>query len=333
MLTISNQITASPTESPVAFDPKKLKKVALRHLSWWQVMTEARVEHKHRGISDPDQAWLLGELIAYLDNERAGAVGFEDMGQNWVGVRDGARQKTLRLSGADVREVARRWEEFVQYLALGLCQDLGKDVAPMWPKKLDAAGRSVAAVKLLVDEGKLSAAIRVPGAIAAIELDADLRTRLFTTAVEVIAPREGRAKTRIGWLTRQLRDAPDDLRIEVRYPNARETSTTSLKEAREKPDRLLLASDSKREPRSFRLSMARTGAKRGRGPGSFVYESKAQTLDFYRLALQGLRAWSAAAPKLPSPKDVGADASPEPPDFSAVDGRGYGEATEPADRP
>ena len=154
MLTISNQITASPTESPVVVDPKKLKKVALRHLSWWQVMTEARVEHKHRGISDPDQAWLLGELFRTWDNERAGAVGFEDIGQNWVGVRDGARQKTLRLSGADVREVARRWEEFVQYLALGLCQDLGKDVVPMWPKKLDAAGRSAAAVKLLVDEGK-----------------------------------------------------------------------------------------------------------------------------------------------------------------------------------
>src|SRR4051794_13676400 len=55
VLTISNQITASPAEVPVAVDPRRLKKVALRHLSWWQVMTEARVEHKHRGISDPDQ--------------------------------------------------------------------------------------------------------------------------------------------------------------------------------------------------------------------------------------------------------------------------------------
>src|SRR5688572_3280457 len=60
VLTISNQITASPTESPIAIDLRKAKKVALRHLSWWQVMTEARIQHKHRGIADTDQAWILG---------------------------------------------------------------------------------------------------------------------------------------------------------------------------------------------------------------------------------------------------------------------------------
>jgi len=31
-------------------------------------MTEAIEQHRHRGISDPDQAWILGELIAYLDS-------------------------------------------------------------------------------------------------------------------------------------------------------------------------------------------------------------------------------------------------------------------------
>ncbi len=113
VLTISNQITASPVESPIHIDPKKLKKVALRHLSWWQVMTEARVEHKHRGVNDPDQAWILGELIAYLDHERAGAGGFDDMGDKWVSVRDGAREATLKASDPAVRDVASRWEQLV----------------------------------------------------------------------------------------------------------------------------------------------------------------------------------------------------------------------------
>jgi hypothetical protein len=36
VLTVSNQITASPNESPLVIDPRKLKKVELRHLSWWQ---------------------------------------------------------------------------------------------------------------------------------------------------------------------------------------------------------------------------------------------------------------------------------------------------------
>src|SRR6266540_718352 len=155
VLTISNQITASPAESPFSIDPRKLKKVALRHLSWWKAMTEARVEHVHRGVSDPDQAWILGELIAYLDHERAGAGGFDDMGDKWVAVREGGRQSTLKASDAGVRDVASRWEQFVEYLSLGLTQDLGRQVEPQLPKNLDATARRELQIRSLVEDGKL----------------------------------------------------------------------------------------------------------------------------------------------------------------------------------
>ncbi len=113
VLTISNQITSAPTESPFPIDRKWPKKIGLRHLSWWQVMTEARIQHVHRRINDPDQAWILGELIEYLDNEKSGAGGFEDMGDKWVSVREGARQRTLRKADAGVKDVASRWEQFI----------------------------------------------------------------------------------------------------------------------------------------------------------------------------------------------------------------------------
>lgn len=330
VLTISNQITASPAESPVPIDAKRTKKVMLRHLSWWQIMTEARVQHEHRGVSDTDQAWILGELIAYLDHEKAGAGGFADMGEAWVTVRDGARQGTLRMADKGVREVASRWEQFVQYVALGLCQTLGRNVEAVWPRKLDPAARLEQSVRSLVDDGRLEAAIRIPDAAAAIDVSADLRTRLLTTSVELAAPREGRPKTRINWLVRQLKDAPDNLRIEVRYPNAKETVSTSLKEAREKPDKLLFAADLHREPRAFKVSLAQDlGAKRGKVPGSFVAESRRQVIDFYRTTVQSLRPWSASAPKLPeAPAASSGAASPEPPDFGDP-GREYGEASLP----
>ena len=331
VLTISNQITASPEESPIRVDPRKTRKVALRHLSWWQVMTEARVQYEHRGIADTDQAWILGELIAYLDHEKAGAGGFEDMGEAWVSVRDGARQRTLRASDKGARDVAGRWEQFVQYLALGLCQTLGRNVEAVWPRKLDAAGRLDAAVRQLVDLGRLGATVRIPDAAAPLELAADLRTRLLITAVEITAPREGRPKTRINWMLRQLRDAPDSLRVEVRYPNAKETVAASLNEAREKPDKLLFPADPARDPRSFRLSMSwEMGTKRGRQQGSFVAESRRQAIEFYRTIVQGLKPWSASAPKLPgeAAKASGGVATPEPPDFG-TDSREFGEAPLP----
>src|SRR5688572_25987254 len=215
VLTISNQITASPTEYPMPVDPKRTRKVPLRHLSWWQVMTEARVQHEHRGVADTDQAWILGELIAYLDHERAGAGGFADMGESWVAVRDGARAQSLRMSDKGVRDVASRWEQLVQYIALGLCQTLGRNVEAVWPRKLDPEERLQTSVRSLVERGRLEATIRIPDAAAAIDVSADLRARLLRTSVELAAPREGRPKTRINWLVRQLRDAPDNLMIEV----------------------------------------------------------------------------------------------------------------------
>jgi hypothetical protein len=332
VLTISNQITASPLESPLSIDPRKLKKVVLRHLSWWRVMTEARVEHKHRGISDPDQAWILGELIAYLDHERAGAGGFEDMGDRWVPVRDGAREATLKASDAGVQEVAKRWEQLVEYLSLGLTQDLGRQVEPLWPKKLDPAARRELHVRSMVDQGKLLASIRVPDAAGAIDLEADLRGRRFRTSIVVAAPKDGRPSTRINWILRQLAAAKDELLIEVRYPNQKEPTSTTLKEAKSNADRLLYSSDRKREPMSFRLTLSKDlGMKRGRLAGSFVLESKQQTSDFYRSIVQGLRAWAPAAPKLPAAPSVAAPAaSPEPPPFTSGD-REFGDAVEPRD--
>jgi hypothetical protein len=330
VLTISNQLTASPVESPIAIDPKKTKKVALRHLSWWQVMTEARVEHKHRGVDDPDQAWILGELIAYLDHERAGAGGFDDMGDRWVTVRDAAREATLKSSDPAVRDIASRWEQLVGYLSLGLTQDLGRQVEPMWPRKIDPASRRELHVRSLVDQGKLLASIRVPDAAGTIDLEADLRGRRFRTSIVVAAPKDGRPTTRINWMLRQLADAKDDVLIEVRYPNQKEPTSSTLKDARAKAERLLYAADLKREPMSFRITMPKDlGMKRGRLAGSFVLESKQQTSDFYRSIVQGLRAWAPAAPKLPAAATAASPAaSPEPPPFTSGE-RDFGEAVEP----
>ena len=242
-----------------------------------------------------------------------------------------ARTETLtRRRTRASAQVAARWEQFIEYLALGLTQDLGEEVVPLWPKKLDPAARLDAGIRALVDDGKLTAAIRVPGAIAAIELEADLRTRLFTTAVEVTGPREGRSKTRISWLLRQLKDAPNTTRVRVRYPNAKDTVSAILKDVRDKPEKLLLPSDLKRDPKLFRIAQAKElGAKRGRGAGSFVLESKNQTSEFYRTTVQQLRAWSGSAPRLPVSGEPSDEATPEPPPFSSPAERTFGDASLP----
>jgi hypothetical protein len=333
VLTISNQITPSPQDAPLSVDGRKLRKVSLYHLSWWRILTEAIVQHRHRGVSDPDQAWLLGELIAYLDHEKSGASGFQDMGDKWVAVRTAAANETLRASDAEAREVAARWEQFIDYMCLGLGQDLGREVTPVRPRKATAEARLDAIVRRLVETGKLDGSVRVPDAVGDIGVEADLRTRRVTTSVRVEAPREGRPKTRVSWILRQLRNAPGDLRIDVSFAGARETSSLLLSEAREDPARLLSSADPKREPRAFQLALTRKmGTKRGKEEGSFVRETRRQAIDFYRDLVQDLKPWQASAPKLPPEEQEQPEAvtppQPEPPPFSDAASREPGEGEE-----
>lgn len=301
VLTISNQISAGPHDVTVTVDRRKLRSVQLRHLSWWRILTEAIMQHQHRGVRDHDQAWILKELIAYLEHEKSGAIGFEDMGQSWVQVRNAARDGTIRPADPGVQDVVERWQQFVEYLCLGLSQDLGVQVVSAQSRARDERGWTDSLLKDLEAEGRLSGSFRVPGAVGPIDLEADLRARLTRVSVKVAAPREGRPQTRINWMLRQLKKAPDDLRIEVHFARAKESTALLLKGAREDPKALLSPSDPKREPRSFTLSLARPlGTKRGRGERSFVLETRRQVVGFYGDLVEELTEWRPKAPKLPA---------------------------------
>jgi hypothetical protein len=301
LLTISNQISGSPQDAPVEIDGRKLRKVGLRHLSWWRILTEAVMQYQHKGVKDRDQAWILAELIAYLEHEKSGAIGFEDMGQHWVSVRNAARDGTIRLTDPGVRDVVDRWEQFVEYLCLSLSQDLGVPVAPAHSRERDGEQWTQALLGTLAEEGRLSGSFKVPDAVGPIDVEADLRARLTRTSVKIAAPKDSRPLTRINWMLRQLKGAPDDLRVEVRFGRTKETTAMLLADAREEPKALLSPTDPKREPRGFNLSLARPlGTKRGRGERSFVSETRRQVVSFYADLVENLKNWQPKAPKMPA---------------------------------
>lgn len=320
VVTVSNQITASSSETPVNVDGRKLRRTSLWHFSWWRILTEAIVQSRYRGVSDPDQAWILGELIAYLDNPASGAAGFEDMGDKWVSVRKAAHEGTLRHADPEARAVAEQWETFTQYLSLGFAQELGRSVVSQRPRHQTTTARLEDLTKRLANEGALEATLRIPDAVGDLRIRADLRARRTLTSITIDAPREGRAKSRITWLLRQLGDAPDDLRIEAAFPNARTTTSEPLARVREEPERLLYPPDPRREPRSFVITLGRPiGQKRGKAEGSFVRETRTQAFDFYRDLVQNLKPWQVRAPKLrQEPEAIDDDAETRPPGSSLI---------------
>ena len=314
VLTISTQITATSAESPVSVDGRKLRTTGLWHFSWWRVLTEAVVQQRYRGISDPDQEWVLRELIHYLSNGASGAVGFEDMGENWVSVRKAAHDGTLRHGDAAALDVAERWEQFANYLALSLSQELGATVTSHHPRKQTTTARLDRIVKSLADSGQMHSILRIPDAVGLLEIRTDLRARQTVTSVAINAPREGALKARFTWLMRQLKDAPDDLRVEAAFPSARVTTAASLGQVREDPKILYYPPDPKREPRVFMLARSRPmGQKRGRAEGSFVRETSAQAVNFYRDLVQNLKPWPAPPPRLRTKPESSAGTGTESP--------------------
>lgn len=175
LITVSNEISSAPGVHPTAVDKRKLKRVALQHLSWTQVLAEAHLQKEHRGVADPDQAWILGELIRYLKHDRSGAMEFEDMGPSWVGVREAVKAGTLRVADPGAQDVAARWDQLLHYLSLRLGKELGIEVRPVVAKREqdDPAVRLSTVVSMLAEHGALTGAIRVPNAVGPIELRAD----------------------------------------------------------------------------------------------------------------------------------------------------------------
>lgn len=301
VITVSNEIPAMAGTHPTTVDRKKLKKgVALHHLSWTQVLTEAVMQKVHRGVADPDQAWILGELIRYLEHPRSGALEFEDMGTSWTTVRDAVVAGTLLRTDKGAAEVASRWDQLMRYACLRLGRQLGVEVQPVLSRKelADPAARAQALLAGLVTKGALDGSIRIPNAVGPITLTADLRAGRISASVDIDAPREGKQQTRVNWLVRQLKNAPDGLRIDCFVFLARGASRSDLlKVVRENPG--VLVDDPKREIRTFRLVFsAPMGAKRGQGRGSFI-TSVLDLLDgYYETVVQGVKAWQAAPPKV-----------------------------------
>ena len=302
LLTVSHQLTATPGVHPCQAPLLKGRFAAARlyHLSWSQIRTQALLQHAEKGVSDPDQAWILAEFIRYLEHPRSGALDFEDMGPAWVHVRDRARTATLHVQDKGAGEVADRFGWLVSFAAMHLSRELGTKVRQMVPSSQlrDPAKHLQEAVSELAGSGRLSASLRVPATIAPITITADLRAGLIHCAVTVPAPREGRPTTRVNWLLRQLKNAPPQLCVEGTYAWQRGRGPArSLTEARGNPRTLLDGSG--RELRAFTLTLsANAGTARSLGHGSFINSVLTAVEKFYTEVVQHLRPWAPAPPQV-----------------------------------
>ncbi|HEX8768368.1 MAG TPA: TerD family protein, partial [Jatrophihabitans sp.] len=303
VLTISNQVTAAVDEHPVPIERRKLRKLALRHLSWDEIRTQAIVTDRHRGVADPAQRYVLQEFIRYMEHPRSGMQGFANMGPQWVKVREDVKARTLRSTDRHAAEVAGLFDQLIRYIGLHLTALLGVEVQSVPPRN---SGDTASRCQQLADSGLLFGTLKVPGAAGPIVVTADLRAERVSCSVTVDAPREGRPTTRVNWLLRQLTDARDGVRVEALLAGGAGRSTAQLLGGTSKGPRNLdgLIPKDGREIRAFRVALDMPmGGKRATGHGSLI-GSIIDVVDcFYAEVVQHLMPWTSRPPRMPAESD------------------------------
>jgi hypothetical protein len=305
VLTISNEIAAAkdihPTEE---LKVRSNSRVSVHHFSWTALLSMCEVIRDHRGVEDPDQAWILGELIRYLRHPNSGATAFDDMGPEWVSVRDGARDNALRKNDTAVRDVALRWDQLLRYAALRLEADIGQPVVQQLPTgQREPTKRMQYLLDRMASSGELDGVLRIPNTVGDLEVAVDLRARRITAAVAVSAPEDRGGRARCTWLAGQLDDDVDHrLLIEAFAKNARRPTTATLQSVRDDKD--LLLGPEKRDPTRFRLSLTRemgVARKSGRKAAGFIDSVLSLITDFYGTVVQDLAPWTPKAPRITRP--------------------------------
>lgn len=332
LITISNEIAPNPLVHPtIGVDKRKLRGVALHHLSWSFILSQAVIQKEHRGVSDPDQAWILGELIRYLEHKQSGALDFDDMGADWVAVREAVNARTLRPNDKTIADVTARFDALLRFAALHLGRRLGTEVVHQLNRRetSDPTLRPTALKASLVESGTMVGSIRIPDTVSDLEVMVDLRASKVICHVDVDAPKVGKAQTRVNWIVRQLKDAPAGVWVESFAANQRGPGPAELLQAvRDNP--AVLVADPKKDLRTFRIAMAfPMGTKRSGVRGAFIPSVVEGVNTFYEDVVQNLKPWAASPPKL---RDEPAPPSDLPERLSST-GLSSQDDPEPADPP
>ncbi|MFO7593393.1 MAG: hypothetical protein R6X15_05030 [Pseudomonadota bacterium] len=119
VITISNQFASKPTHHPVSVNKNKIRSTGLFHFSWLLILSKASVLSQAKDIDDAEQAFILKELIRYLDHPASGVTPMSSMNSGWKNVCANVQQGALlKKSDDDVISTATTWHQLMRYLSL-----------------------------------------------------------------------------------------------------------------------------------------------------------------------------------------------------------------------
>lgn len=301
LITISNQFSTLPTHHPVTVNKQKLRSVSLYHFSWLAILTKAKLLSEDKSIDDPEQAFILSELIRYLSHASCGVCEMTRLGKQWKDVCTKVQTGTPLGKGApEIAATVSQWHQLTRYLALELSVSVGKAVGVWLPRAhaRDPAQRLAEECSRFASSPILSVEFEIPNAVSRLEVNADFLRRSLRFSVNVNTPQDKtRPTAAVNWITRQLANVHEsnDALLRVRWTGRSPDTVASLAAVIADP-KTVVPPDKKDLPIGFQVQRIVDLAGRFKGATTFVEDIQAQLPRFYRDVVQHLSNWTAKAP-------------------------------------
>jgi len=303
VITFSNQFASLPTHHPLEIPASKLRSVGLYHLSWMGLLSKAQVLSESGDLVDPEQAFIVRELIRYLKHDASGVVSFSSMGKQWkdvcARVLSGA---TFKKNDKDLETTVSNWHELIRYLSLELTASIGRPVDVVLSKQhaKEPRARLENDIVKLAQDHKLDADLRVPDAAAPITFTADFLRRTINFSMKLVAPQDkSKATACVNHYTRQLKDhpKPDEIIVRAHWPGRTPHTDASLADALSDP-KALVPDALKLIPKHLEFVCVNDLASKFPGSRAFVEVTNETLKVFYEHVGQNLKVWSPSAPRV-----------------------------------
>ncbi len=282
-----------------------------------------------KAVDDPDQRWMLDEWIRYVADPASRIIEPPHLGDHWSRIVRAAKERNLEAVAARVPSLVAQWDGYLRKLAQRLRAKLGADVVVKVPRSesKNPTARSTRMTREVMADSRLSGELSVPAAAGDVTIDLFLTSNTVCFGLVIKAPPEGRQKTRVNWLIRQLKDlgAKEDLRIEVDWDRRGLSSHARLDQVLQDETCLLRAPEGvpiPRDafPRRFHLEWSRPLKKvRGKSSTAVLEGVSVDFETFYRGVVEKLKPFTPSVPKLPSVQPMPVDAGDDEPEAAPVE--------------
>jgi hypothetical protein len=302
LITFSNQFSPSPSHHPVSVSASKTRSVGLFHFSWLSLKSTAAILVNEKGITDPDQAYIMSEVVRYLDSDGSGVERFSRMPQSWkdlsTAIQNGA---TIGKNSQMVVESVASWHQLLRQLALDLSMAIGDSVEINLTRENFRDPESLLnnEATSLVATGCLDTELKIPDAAGKIHVVADVARKVVFIAMKLDAPKDTkRATASINWLLRQLKNKEvRNLSIRAYWPRRMGTTIEAIELVRENPA-ILIPEGSSAMPTALEVCRVIDLGARFKGARTFVEDISDVIPSFYRDAGQELTNWIPKAPPI-----------------------------------